>query len=166
MTGPSPAINLTASDLAIRALGPVDAEALDEMWHESSAEYRQYFTPFPFDAASLRARLGSAVNDRYWGIWFNGRLAAFFMLRGFDAGFQVPSYGVLVRASASGLGLLKLTLAYSVAWCQSNGVSEVMLKVHPDNHRAYKAYIDFGFVAGDDDPRTGHTVMRRTLRHS
>jgi RimJ/RimL family protein N-acetyltransferase len=97
-----------------------------------------------------------AKRDRYWGIRWGKNLAGFFMLRGFDEGYERPSFGVFIVEAFSHYGLGKLALYYSLSWCRLNKIKAVMLKVHPDNIYARRIYEEAGFEFLEICERTGH----------
>ncbi len=148
----------------IAELGPDDAGDLAALLGGDDGEYGRYFVPFPSNApAALAKRLGAARQDRYWGLRLAGCLVGFFMLRGFDEGYQRPSFGVYIAATAAGQGLARTALAHAIGWCRAHDVATLMLKVHPDNEPALRAYRHAGFSAFGTCPRTGHTMMQLHL---
>jgi RimJ/RimL family protein N-acetyltransferase len=153
----------TLTPLDIRPLRPGDAASLEEMLSSSSPNYLQYFKPFAFDDITLRKLLTAARRDQYWGIWHGPQLTAFFMLRGLDQGYEVPSFGVAVAEAHAGRGLLKLSLAFAITWCRLNRISKIMLKVHPANTAARLQYEGHRFEQTSIDPATGHLVYYRDL---
>ena len=152
-----------AEELAIRRLKPADAAAVARAAKAGSSDYMRFYKTFSFDAASLRAAFAKAKKDGYWGIFDGKRLAGYFMLRGLDAGWASPSYGVFVAQAYAGRGLSRLALQYALCWCRLRGLKSVMLKCHPDNVRALKVYESFGFRAEGPDPKNGDTIFRKTL---
>lgn len=149
------------NDLVIEQLTPADASTLLGLLTADDRDYRQYFIPFLTDIMNLEERLSSVSEDRYWGLWLGGMLIGFFMMRGFDEGFQRPSFGVYIASAYSGKGLLKLALEYAMSWCRLNGIKVMMLKVHPDNKRGRQAYEKAGFKFVEVCPRTGHAIMEK-----
>jgi RimJ/RimL family protein N-acetyltransferase len=131
--------------LAIFSLRPHHSQELSSLLQSERAEYVQYFTPFPFDVASLEMRLASAKRDRYWGIRWEDNIVGFFMLRGFDEGYERPSFGIVISEAYSCFGLGKLALYYSLSWSRLSKIKAVMLKVHPDNLIARRMYEQAGF---------------------
>src|SRR5687767_9438404 len=119
-----------------RPLGPTDAPAVARLLAEQRIDYLGWFHPFNFDEGAIEEQLVRAVRDRFWGIQLAGELVGFFMLRGLDAGYARPSYGVFVSEKAAGLGLARASLAFALEWCATCGIDRVMLKVAPENHRA------------------------------
>ena len=131
----------------------------------ASSEYQRYFVPFPFDTVSIRQMLESACDDRYWAICLGQDLAGFVMLRGFDNGYEVPSYGVSICERFARRGLLKLSLSFVIAWCRLNGVPRMMLKVHPDNLVAKRVYERVGFRYDRTESSSGQLVYCLDLEH-
>lgn len=86
------------------------------------------------------------------------------MLRGFDAGYTRPSYGVFVAEEFAGRGLGKRALFESIAWSREKGVKSIMLKVSSANERAARLYLGAGFVPFGTCPQTGHTMMELRLQ--
>lgn len=137
-----------------------DSQALSDMLLSSSPEYQKYFTPFPFGYDSILQTLSLVREDRYWGIWLDKELAGFFMLRGMDSGFEVPSYGVSIAERYAGCGLMTCTLHFVKSWCKLNHVRELMLKVHPENFTARATYESFGFVRTGVDPKNDNLIYQ------
>jgi hypothetical protein len=48
-----------------------------------------------------------------------------------------------------------------MSWCRTNGISAMMLKVHPDNRFARRSYENAGFAVIDTCSRTGHLVLEK-----
>jgi ribosomal-protein-alanine N-acetyltransferase len=79
------------------------------------------------------------------GFFIDGNLVGFFMLRGWDAGYEIPSYGIVIDQDFTGYGFAKLSLEYSKTLCLLRGTKKIMLKVHVDNIRAEEIYKKAGF---------------------
>jgi RimJ/RimL family protein N-acetyltransferase len=152
------------NDLQIIRLLPSAATALSHLLTSDDNEYRQYFIPFPTDVKSLEERLGSVQEDRYWGIWCGDSLVGFFMMRGFDEGYQRPSFGVYIAKAYSGKGLSGFALDYCMSWCWVNSIKTMILKVHPDNRYARQTYERAGFSVLEICHRTGHVIMEKSWR--
>lgn len=144
--------------LAVRRLDLSDAPALAQFFQSQPPDYLRYFTPFTFDAERISSILRQAHRDCYLGVWWADDLVAFFMLRGFDDGFEIPSYGVAVDHRFQGRGLARLTLVASKSICRLIGAPRLMLKVHPANVGAHHMYESEGFLQTGHDPVTGQLV--------
>ncbi|RKY92335.1 MAG: hypothetical protein DRQ13_10485 [Ignavibacteriae bacterium] len=90
-------------------------------------------------------------------------LVGFYMLRGFDEGFEVPSYGVWISDKFSGLGLSKLTLQHAITFCKVNDLKIIMLKVHPKNIIAKSIYEAFGFKQEGFDDNNSNLIYYKNL---
>jgi len=151
------------SDLVIRPLTPGDAEELSRLLTRDDEAYRRHFVPFETTMEALARVLGGALRDRFWGIAVDGSLAGLIMLRGLDAGFEAPAFGVYVAQSRSRRGLGRLALAYVEAWCRLEGCAELMLSVHADNVHARRMYEHDGFCATGETTERGQAIMRKRL---
>jgi RimJ/RimL family protein N-acetyltransferase len=140
-------------------LQPVDAADLSEMLSAQPSDYVQYFTPFDFDEATITQILQTRERDVYLGLYWASELAAFCMLRGWDEGYEVPAYGVIVSERFSGKGLGTLTIELARTICRLRGSPRLMLKVHPDNAVAKAMYERAGFRQTGMDTRNGNMVM-------
>ncbi len=86
------------------------------------------------------------------------------MLRGFDVGFERPSFGVYIAERFAGNGLATLAVQYALSWCRIHRISAVMLKVHPANQYARKVYEKAGFQFLEVCPQTGHDILEKRWR--
>jgi RimJ/RimL family protein N-acetyltransferase len=150
--------------LEIRALEPNDAAALSTMLRSQRSEYVRYFTPFPFDETTLTKILTAKVRDVFLGLYWDNKLAAFLMLRGWDEGYDVPAFGVVVAEEFAGQGLGALTLELAKVVSRLQGSSRLMLKVNPDHTSARALYSRAGFQETGLDSRTADITMHLTLR--
>ncbi len=144
--------------LEIRPLSAVDAENLTRMLASADPAYVLHFFPFPFKLEAIREILESKKEDQYYGIYSGTRLAGFFMLRGFDQGYQVPAYGVFIDESYRSLGLATLSLYHAISFCKTNRIGQLMLKVHPDNAAARHVYEKAGFRKTGRDEKIGQDI--------
>ncbi|HEG43168.1 MAG TPA: N-acetylneuraminate synthase [Phycisphaerales bacterium] len=151
-------------DVEIFELTQKDCAELSEMFTQGSAEYGKFFTPFDsYDQCHLAGIIGEAKRDRYWGMRCGKRLAGFFMLRGFDEGYERPSFGAYVSETFANNGLGKQALQYALNWCRLNKISSVMLKVHPDNKLAIGIYEQAGFEPVEVSSGTDNNIFEKRL---
>ncbi|OGN79776.1 MAG: hypothetical protein A2X26_13200 [Chloroflexi bacterium GWC2_49_37] len=147
-------------------IAPLKVEAafeLSKMLKADSTEYSKYFQPFRFDEDTLTAVLSAMREDQFWGVYSGDALVGFFMLRGFDAGFSIPSYGVYIAEKFSGNGISKLTLQFVRVWCRMENIPKVMIKVHPQNQIAKKAYEKSGAVLEGLDPKNANLIYALSI---
>jgi len=156
-------IDKNLKDIQIKKINVESAKDLAELLKKENPEYSKYFTAFNFDYETIKAKLMNLKNDSFWGIYVENALIGFYMLRGFDEGYEIPSYGVFISKYFSGKGLSKLTLQHAISYCKINGISQLMLKVHPDNIVAKKIYEDFGFKETGVDPKNNNLIYHKIL---
>lgn len=144
--------------LIVRSLRVEDAAALSAMLCAQSQSYARFFTPFNFDQKTITNLLAARKEDVFMGIYWQSELYGFFMLRGWDEGFDVPAYGVLIDERHSGYALAQLSMRMSKSICKLRGASRIMLKVHPDNAAARMLYEEAKFVRTGVDARSGNLI--------
>jgi ribosomal-protein-alanine N-acetyltransferase len=150
--------------LSVRPLVPDDAEALgDLLVHLGADPDARHFHPHPMtrEEAGLLAGGFPGRRDEYFGAFVDGHLAGYGMLRGWDEGFDIPSFGVAVDAEARGRGLGRALLRYAIRRARDRGARTLMLKVHTANPGARDLYLSEGFVFADTPDDTGQ--LRGTL---
>jgi ribosomal-protein-alanine N-acetyltransferase len=111
-----------------------------------------HFTPHAFDAASAQRIRALRGRDIYVVCGSPDQpLAGYGMLRGWDAGYKVPSLGIAVRADARGRGVGAFLMDHLHAEARRAGAREVRLRVHPDNTSARRLYERLGYhLTGDE----------------
>jgi ribosomal protein S18 acetylase RimI-like enzyme len=141
------------SDIVIHRITNRDAGALGDFFAALAvdAETTQFFHPHPFTreyASQLCAKIES-IGDRYYVARYEGRVIAYMMLRGWDEGFAVPSFGVCSHPDLRDVGLGQALLAHAVRESQAAGAPQLRLTVFKNNPRAVHVYRKFGFVFHD-----------------
>ena len=155
---PRPEENLAIDALSIRPIGPQDAEQLGELFVGLAAgPEAEQFHPHPLTADEARRIAdGSATRkDAFFAAFLGDRLAGYAMLRGWDEGYSIPSFGVAVGAPYRSAGLGRSLLRYAIELARERGAATLMLKVHLDNPSARDLYESEGFVFQEipEDPR-------------
>jgi RimJ/RimL family protein N-acetyltransferase len=151
------------SSIEIKELSINDAAILSDSLSNEEPDYLKHFTPFEFSTESFSKILGNAKKDKYFGIFVNDELAGFYMLRGFDEGFEIPAYGVWISSNFSNKGLSRLTLYHAFSFCRINNIKTLMLKVHPENKAAKALYESLGFVKVSVDNKNDNIIYHKTL---
>ena len=149
--------------LDIKLLNISQSTELYEMFLNSDKEYSKYFIPFEISKKSISTILGSKIRDLYFGLFIKDKLCGLFMLRGFDEGYEIPSYGVWISPKYQNLGLAKLTLNFVITFCKINAIKKIMLKVHPENKIAKNIYEKMGFVRVGIDNKNKNIIYHKTL---
>lgn len=146
--------------MRIDCLSESDAAAVSAVLHKVN---RNFFDGLPVEKTALASEFASARRDRYWGIWKDADLSAVFFLRGLDAGFSSPAFGVAVAPAAQGCGIGRLALIFAETWSRNAGLTDIMLTVDPDNSRAISLYEAQGFLRTDELSPKGNLVFRKSL---
>lgn len=147
----------------IKELKTIDALNLSALILSAPKDYTKYFTPFSFEEDSIKKLINNAIKDKYFGIFVDEFLVGFYMLRGFDEGFEIPSYGVWISEKFSGMGLSKVTLEHAITFCKMHNIKKVMLKVHPENIVAKNIYEKFGFKQEGIDQKNSNLIFYKRL---
>src|SRR4028119_1389937 len=132
-------------ELTIRPLKAEDAADLSSLLSGQSPAYMRFFTPFNFDYPSIANLLAEQGTDVFMGMYWQERLIGFFMLRGWNSGYEIPSYGVLIDEKYSGYGLTRLSLKLAKSICKLRRVHRLMLKVNTHNLIAKRLFEEAGF---------------------
>lgn len=119
--------------LIIRSLEVPDAPRLSTLLCSQSLAYMRFFTPFDFEQESIVRLLDEREKDVWMGFNWQGSLLGFFMLRGWDEGYGVPTYGVCIDETFSGYGFASLSLKIAKSVGRLRRSPRLMLKVHPEN---------------------------------
>jgi len=136
---------------------------LVEKLSKESLEYLKHYTAFELTNDKFISLIKNALKDKYFGIFLGDEIVGFYMLRGFDEGYEIPSYGVIVLSEFSNMGLSKLTLYHAFALCRLNKIKKLMLKVRPENTFAKNLYESLGFERTGFDERNGNYIYHKSL---
>ena len=141
--------------VCVRALTAGDGLALAAFFRSLAEDTRAtaHFHPHPLDGPTAERIASYADRDLYLGYFAGGEILGYGLLRGWDDGYDVPSFGVAVRADARESGIGSALLGACIEAARQRGASTLMLKVHQDNARALEWYLTAGFevVGATDD---------------
>lgn len=146
----------------IRPLGVEDAGTVSEMLRAQPPRYARFFYAFSFEAADIADILAARERDVYAGIYWQHELVAFFMLRGWDAGYEVPSFGVFVDEKHRGGAFMKIALDVAKLICRLAGAPRLMAKIHPENVSPRGAR-RLGLVQTGVEAETGNVIYHLSL---
>jgi ribosomal protein S18 acetylase RimI-like enzyme len=154
VSGPPPS---AATGIALRELDARDADALARFLVRNDVPaVTSTFTPFPMTAATAGTLLTGRREDRFYGAFRpEGELVAFSMLRGWDEGFAVPSFGIVVDAGLHGQGLGSRLTRWTIERARELGSAQVRLSVYTDNPVAHGIYRRLGFEEVERGPGPG-----------
>lgn len=131
--------------MTINPLVKSNVELVLNMIRTESSDYLKHFTPYNWRDQSFINAVVKSEKDQFYGFFVDDIPVGFYMLRGLDAGYEIPSYSVWISEKYKGLGLASLSLRHAYTICKLNGIKTMMLKVHPNNTIAKKMYEKFGF---------------------
>jgi len=155
---------MVKDSLEIKELLSEHASIFSKRLSGESKEYLKHFIPFTdYSETYINKILSDKKSDKYFGLFLNDDIVGFYMLRGFDAGYEIPSYGVWISSKYTNKGLSTLTLYHAFSFCKLNNIKTLMLKVHPDNTIAKKLYEKFGFVKVGVDDKIGHLIYHKNI---
>lgn len=149
--------------LTIRALGIDEADSLSSFLRSQTSEYARFFHPFNFDSDSIRDVLARPNQDVMMGLYWQDRMVGFFMLRGWNEGYDVPAFGILIDEEHRGCGLEMLSLETAKIICKLRGASRLMIKMHPDNISAKGVARKTGFVQSGVEAESGNLIYHFEL---
>ena len=110
-----------------------------------------HFHPHPMTAEGAAAIASCVGRDVYLIGCLGDEAIAYGMLRGWDAGFDVPSLGIAVRVDHNGHGHARRMMSVLHDAARLGGSSVVRLRVAPDNLRARRLYEALGYKdAGEE----------------
>jgi len=134
------------TDMLIRKVGLADYEILIRFLDDNNiSEIVRYFHPFPFTSETARNIIYKTKQDKYYVALFDDRIVGLSMLRGWDEGFDIPSFGVLVDRSFHNQGIgMKLT-QFSLTEAKNLGCKKIRLSVYASNVNALHIYSSLGF---------------------
>jgi ribosomal-protein-alanine N-acetyltransferase len=128
-------------------IGPEHVEELTVLFERNrTPAVTEMFDPFPLDAAQARKIALDDGEDAFY-LARSGKLpVGFSMLRGFDEGYAIPSFGIFVDQRSQGRGIGRKLTAWTVEQARGRGCPAVRLTVYAANLAACRLYESLGFV--------------------
>lgn len=142
-----------SSELRFETVGPRHAEALSALFERNSVpSVTRSFDPFPLTADRARQIACESAEDTFYLALAADRPVGFSMLRGFDAGYAIPSFGIFVDRLHQGEGIGRRLTEWTVAQARRRGCPAVRLTVYASNPAAYALYASLGFRERERQP--------------
>jgi glycosyltransferase involved in cell wall biosynthesis len=140
---PAPASN--DQNITCRILRPDDDAGLAKLFDAfRAAGIDKFFHPHPLTAEEAAARANHKGKDVYAIVCDGARAVGYGMLRGWDEGYDIPSFGIAVDPAAQGQGYGRKLMEFLHEVARQRGAKKVRLKVYPDNERAVNLYRELG----------------------
>jgi ribosomal protein S18 acetylase RimI-like enzyme len=134
-------------NIVIRAVERADYEQLTRFFAENNVtQVTRHFKPFPLDSGTAYHIACARHLDRYYVALAGERVVGLSMLRGWDDGYQTPSFGLIVDVIVHACGVGKRMTEYAIAEAKRIGCHRVRLSVYASNPIAIKLYSSLGFV--------------------
>lgn len=105
-----------------------------------------FFHPFPLTSEMAEKISNYSGNDKFFVAYLNNKIVGFSMLRGWDDGYEIPSFGIMVHHRYQGKGIGTLLTKYTLSQARQMGCSSVILSVYKSNYPAHYIYRSLGFV--------------------
>jgi ribosomal-protein-alanine N-acetyltransferase len=139
--------------LTIREVGERDGDLLACLFEDNDRpEVTTHFHPFPLTSQTARDLTCGQHRDRFYVAISDGQFVGFTMLRGWDEGFEVPSFGVFVDHRHHGKGIGRELTEFAIAEARRLGCESVRLTVHASNDRGVHIYKSLGFEEAHREP--------------
>jgi len=111
----------------------------------------KHFHPHPFDDETAHMIANHGGKDLFYAVAGGEKILGYGMLRGWDAGYEIPSLGIIILKEARGTGLGKTLMYFLHAAARHRGSSRIRLKVYPDNKAAVNLYKELGYVFDNEE---------------
>src|SRR5262245_12182270 len=113
---------------AFRRLAARDVDALTDLFVRNDIpDVTQSFDPFPLTRKEATNLLLPTRLDRFYGAFAGERMAAFSMLRGWEDGYEIPSFGIFVDRLSQGCGLGTRLTGWTIGQARLAGAPAVRL---------------------------------------
>jgi ribosomal-protein-alanine N-acetyltransferase len=155
-----------APALGFVPIGPDQLEQLVTLFERNHvAQVTELFDPFPLDSVQARRIALESHRDRFYLAVSGERPIGFSMLRGFDDGYTIPSFGIFVDRESHGEGVGRALTTWTVEQARMLGCAAVRLTVYAANVPARRLYESLGFVEHGRQPvqRAGVTDEKLTM---
>jgi ribosomal protein S18 acetylase RimI-like enzyme len=149
---------LRSLDVEFREIQQQDVEALARFLEKNNVPaVVATFNPFPMTEQTAREIASENRLDHFYGAFLEeGRIVGLSMLRGWDEGFTVPSFGIIVDYRLHGRGIGSLMLDYTIRQAIHLGCNRIRLSVFASNRAGLHLYSSKGFI---EDSRQAVNVL-------
>jgi [ribosomal protein S18]-alanine N-acetyltransferase len=106
----------------------------------------RYFHPFPLTLENAFEISHNIQKDRYYLAYLGKEIVGLSMLRGWDEGYDIPSFGILVDYEHCHQGIGKQLTVFTLSEAQRLGCKKVRLSVYGSNSNALHLYESLNFL--------------------
>jgi GNAT superfamily N-acetyltransferase len=164
---PPSAEGARAGALAFESVGPEHADALIALFERNSIPaVLETFDPFALTPGEARRIALEPRQDGYYVVLRGRDPLGLSMLRGFDEGYEVPSFGIFIDHASQGRGIGRRLTAWTIDRARLRGCEAVRLSVYADNVAARGLYASLGFREHEwqSIERAGRPVEKIVMR--
>lgn len=143
--------NLTEDkSIIIREIGPADYAALAGFFEDNNVPtiVRQ-FHPFPLNEETAHYIACTNHLDHYYVALFGHQIVGLCMLRGWDEGYSIPSFGILVDRRFQNRRIGTKMTRFAIMKARKLGCHQVRLSVYASNEVALGLYASLGFIESE-----------------
>jgi perosamine synthetase len=139
--------------LAFEPVGPGHVEVLANLFARNALPaVTEGFDPFPLTLAQAQQIALAPRKDAYYVAFSDGQAVGFSMLRGFDEGYEVPSFGIFVDHEHHALGIGRRLTEWTIEQARLRRCPAMRLSVYSTNLVAHRLYRLLGFSEQDREP--------------
>ena len=143
MNTESKAKNVVVRELRRADTGPVE-RAFATL--DADPDTRRWFHPHSLTASEAQQVCCYSGWDLYLGAFLGAEMVGYALLRGWDEGFSVPTFGVAVIPEQRGQGVGDALASAAIDLARAKDAEEVLLHVNPSNRLATRWYERLGFL--------------------
>jgi ribosomal protein S18 acetylase RimI-like enzyme len=110
-----------------------------------------YFHPHPLTYDTAKKIAAYEGNDLYFLQIKDNEITGYGMLRGWDAGYSIPSLGIVIHPTFRNQGLGREFMEFLHNQAKAKGASKVRLKVYSNNAGAQQLYESLGYSFSDEE---------------
>lgn len=134
------------------AVSPSWAEKLAQFFNDIVANKdNEYFHPHPLTYGTAKKIAAYEGNDLYFLQIKDNEITGYGMLRGWDAGYSIPSLGIVIYPTFRNQGLGRDFMWFLHNQARVKGASKVRLKVYSNNIGARQLYENLGYSFTDEE---------------
>ncbi len=135
--------------MEIRKIKSGDKDSLSDFFERINNDEKaaNFFHPHPLTKKYAKELVGKIKKskDLYFIVVQKNKIVGYSMLRGWDEGYNIPSFGICIHPEYQGQGLGKLLTDYTLNKAKEKKADKVMLKVYKNNKKAHQLYEKIGF---------------------
>ena len=138
----------------------VSVEELTAEWEDGLGQFvldlqdagdERQFHPHPLTQEVDRQLSRRSGRDFYCVLAEGAHVVGYGMLRGWDAGFAMPTLGIAIHPTARGRGYGRVLMRALHEAASVRGAESILLKVYEDNDAAVRLYRSLGYRLSEAD---------------